>query len=109
MESSDVVTEKFRHVEAALQEIRNGLRELRDTVEDGARWRAGTEEVLDSMIERIDGVCDNVERLEAKTNGHQTFIDQFKGGKQATINLVGTLIAAVSGIVAVATLFLKLK
>jgi len=98
MEPTDntVVGVQISNIHAVLKEIRESIRELKTDAEDSGKWRAGTEEVLDSMIERTDNVIEDVEKLKTSARDHQSFIDQFTGGKLATAQLV-TQIATLGG------------
>jgi hypothetical protein len=99
-ERDDVTDERFRSIRETLEELKADLKVLRSSVEDGGRWRAGTEAVLDSMIERIDQLEEKSEKLEEKQNLFQKFIDQFVGGKAAVMQLIATMISAL-GVLAV--------
>jgi hypothetical protein len=72
-----------------LHRIEDHLARLNGRVAGTERWQAATDPVLDSLNERVDI---NTEL----TTGHQTYIDQQKGGAAMRLQIIALVVSLLS-------------
>ena len=105
----ELTEERFKNVHSLLEDIRISVRELRKDIDEARLWRSGTEEVLDSIIERIDLVVDQTDKLSNRADGYQRFIDHFEGGRAGVAHIIVTISSVVGMLVAITTLLKVFK
>ena len=91
-----IVERLDRHGEV-LRDIKDTLTRVNDRISCIEKWQAGVDPVLDSIIERANDAWDKVE-------GHQTYIDQEKGGAAMKLQLISGVVTFIGLIV----MFVKL-
>ena len=80
-------SEAIERVVEDIHDIKKLLERFVDRVIELEKWRTGTEEILDSILERVGSVEDKVDR-------NTEFMNQSKGGMAAKTQLIATIFSA---------------
>lgn len=88
----DAIVERLDQHGTLLRDIRDHLARLNGKVAEVEKWQAATDPVVESMIERIDETSD-------KTEAHQTYIDQQKGGATMKLQLASGIVTVIGMLV----------
>lgn len=92
------IAERLKIISEQLHSINTHLDALNSKTAKAAEWIASTDPVLDSLNERVDLVTD-------KTEQHDKYIHQEKGGKLALAIAFSQIATAIGMLVALVKLF----